>query len=140
MGDPIKNSRTLIAIGYWYSDYHTDLPKPQDFEDKTVNEEKRKMLVNYLNSGKLFNSYRGYSSCRYSCGIEDEDVGSTCLTDGKYIWPEGLSHYIESHHVWLPELFIDHVIANRIITVEDKSLDNKEQKSDLAWWQSFTRT
>jgi hypothetical protein len=134
---PIKNNRTLIAVGYWYSEYHTGLPKPQDFEDKTVDEEKRKMLVNYLNSGKRCNSYRGYSNCRYRCGIENKNLGSTCLTDGKYVWPEGLSHYIEAHHVWLPQLFIEHVVSNKSIKGEDKVLDDKAEEGDLTWWQSF---
>ena len=32
-------------------------------------------------------------------------MGSRCLTDGEWVWPEGLEHYIEVHSVLLPEDF-----------------------------------
>jgi len=35
-------------------------------------------------------------------------MGSRELTDGEWIWPEGLAHYVEHHDVILPDAFVDH--------------------------------
>jgi hypothetical protein len=62
------------------------------------------------------------------------------LTDGKYIWPKGLSHYIENHNVWLPDIFIDHVISNKDIKTENINTDDESDEGDMTWWTSFVRT
>ena len=36
-------------------------------------------------------------------------MGSRCLTDGTWSWPEGLAHYITVHDVRLPDEFVDHM-------------------------------
>src|SRR5262249_50221737 len=57
----------------------------------------------------------GYSTCRFFCGkkwrsrgmsLSTRLLGSDELTDGEWIWPEGLPHYIEAHYVCLPEEFV----------------------------------
>ena len=40
-------------------------------------------------------------------------MGSTDQTDGEWVWPKGLAHYIEHHSVALPEEFIQTMINNR---------------------------
>jgi hypothetical protein len=35
-------------------------------------------------------------------------MGSREFTDGEWVWPEGLVHYVECHSVVLPEIFIEH--------------------------------
>lgn len=39
-------------------------------------------------------------------------AGRSHLTDGVYVWPEGLAHYVELHNVHLPQEFVDHVLEN----------------------------
>lgn len=39
-------------------------------------------------------------------------MGCTTLTDGKYVWPEGLAHYISEHSVCPPEEFVKHSLEN----------------------------
>ena len=34
-------------------------------------------------------------------------MGSHCLTDGAWVWPEGLTHYVECHDVRLPGEFVE---------------------------------
>jgi predicted component of type VI protein secretion system len=34
-------------------------------------------------------------------------LGSADLTDGDWLWPEGLAHYIDSHSVCLPDEFVE---------------------------------
>jgi hypothetical protein len=38
-------------------------------------------------------------------------MGSSDLTDGTWLWPEGLAHYVRKHDVVLPEEFIAHVVS-----------------------------
>ena len=35
-------------------------------------------------------------------------MGSRDLTDGVWVWPEGLAHYVRDHGVVLPTSFIEH--------------------------------
>lgn len=81
--------------------------------------------------------WRGWSHCRYRCGIDDETMGHACLTDGKYIWPEGLSHYIDRHDVWLPQTFIEHAFSNENILKNEIRTDDKAETGDFTWWTSL---
>ncbi len=42
-------------------------------------------------------------------------MGSKELTDGFWIWPEGLSHYVRAHGILLPEEFVAHALANESV-------------------------
>jgi hypothetical protein len=64
-------------------------------------------VISSLRRGQVFETWRGYSFCRFMCGISDEEMGYRCLTDGAWVWPEGLAHYVERHHLPLPEEFIE---------------------------------
>ncbi len=68
----------------------------------------------------------GPSMSRF-CG---EAVGSLELSDGVFIWPEGLAHYVEEHGVRLPARFVNHA---RCMT---EQLENAE--IDESWWTSQT--
>jgi hypothetical protein len=48
----------------------------------------------------------GYSFCRFECGIPNNAMGDSDLSDGEWLWPEGLAHYVERHSVRLPDEFI----------------------------------
>ena len=39
-------------------------------------------------------------------------MGCATLTDGKYVWPEGLAHYVSAHAVRLPEDFVARSLGN----------------------------
>lgn len=95
----------LIPVGYWYSDREPELPMPDSNESMEHEEE----IARYLRSHKEINRYRGSSTCRI-CG--DRRNGSTELSDGTYIWPQGLAHYVEEHKTTLPAEFIEHILAN----------------------------
>ena len=95
------HKRTLIAIGYWFSYAEPELPKPQDFIDTTIGSTEKKQLIDYLRNGKRLHEWMGFSRCRFGCKLPVNEIGNACLTDGIYIWPEGLPHYIIEHHVCL---------------------------------------
>jgi hypothetical protein len=39
-------------------------------------------------------------------------MGDSDLTDGIWVWPQGLVHYVDAHQLALPKQFIDHVLAH----------------------------
>ena len=59
-------------------------------------------LAVYLRHGMLESFEFGYSHCRFQCGAPEVQLGCCSLTDGTYVWPEGLAHYVEAHGVRLP--------------------------------------
>jgi hypothetical protein len=68
-------------------------------------------VIRYLNDGKVLVATGGVVS-----DVLDPKFGIIgpphILTDGAYAWPAILSHYIEHHHVHLPEEFVSHMVTN----------------------------
>ena len=134
MSSNTPNKIAPIAIGYWKSDSEPDLPDPEKFIAYNIANTDRQLLLKYLAHGTRFMSYLGYSFCRFQCGIGDSEMGASCFTDGKYVWPEGLSHYITQHNVWLPKAFITHVIDNSTNNLSSIDL-TKMTLHDYTWWK-----
>lgn len=109
-------------VGFWRSDARPDLPDPAALVDPEWSGWERDELVYYLSGGSCGRAYMGYSICRI-CG---ERNGSGELTDGTYLWPEGLRHYVAEHNVRLPAEFVAHALERR------KVID--EGPRDEAWW------
>jgi hypothetical protein len=110
MTSPIRN-----CIGYWIRSLKDEeFCAPQEVVGSLPPGVRRK-LADYLDAGVVdaFNSQLGYSWCRFFCGATRDQMGSRELTDGVWIWPEGLSHYVREHDVILPEDFIAHALAEK---------------------------
>jgi len=132
LNDP--NLIAPIAVGYWKSEYQPEFPDPKKFVTQDIPDHDRQVVLTYLASGKKFLSYLGYSYCRFECGTNDSEMGASCFTDGKYVWPEGLSHYIRMHSVWLPKEFINHVMENH--NNDNSAVDlMKMTLHDFTWWK-----
>ncbi|MBW2240777.1 MAG: hypothetical protein JRH01_02230 [Deltaproteobacteria bacterium] len=103
----------LIAIGFW-NDGSDDCPlhNPQEFVDPRGDEGLREDLFHYLNAGSPTIQYLGYSWCRFACGIDESEMGTSDLSDGVWLWPEGLAHYVARHGVRLPDEFVEHARSN----------------------------
>lgn len=63
------------------------------------------------------------------------DMGSADLSDGTYLWPEGLAHYVEKHHVRLPAEFVKHVLEEPARSASAKV--SSDFTVDASWWRSF---
>lgn len=119
----------LTVIGYWAGPDTTGAwPSVTDFVDLAWDEDDRDFVATYLTQGRLARTYMGWSRCRV-CG---KNNGDSELTDGSYVWPTGLSHYVTEHGVRLPEAFVQHAYART------ESLEQAER--DLEWWRSATPT
>lgn len=101
--------KPLIEIGLWNSEevdhyiHPGELMVPDYYEDK-------EKLVAYLDSGEVFQSRLDETDCLLGCG--ESELGTTDLTDGVWLWPQALSHYVDKHDVALPEKFLSHVRDN----------------------------
>jgi hypothetical protein len=101
----------LKAIGFWIVDLHdSNWPAPQELVG-VMPADQRARLVAYLAAGMTHESYLGLSWCRFGCGIDWALMGSRDLTDGVWLWPEGLAHYVRDHNIVLPEEFMVHALS-----------------------------
>ena len=99
------NHPDLKAFGYWREDKakKSELPYPTDFIDNKLSQSLKEMLTNYIcKKAKIIKEWKGYAKCR----LCKERLGSACLSDGIFIFPEGYDHYIEEHNVYPPKEFI----------------------------------
>ena len=56
-------------------------------------------------------AYCGPSWCRLGCSGHPSDIGAQDLTNGIYLFPEGLAHYVRVHAVRPPYDFLEHIRA-----------------------------
>ncbi|NQU20851.1 MAG: hypothetical protein HQ567_06175 [Candidatus Nealsonbacteria bacterium] len=106
-------TRSLELIGYWREvGSNTSWLHPRDLIDESWERDNKAKIVRYLKSGIRINEDLGFSHCRFSDGPPDEMMGDAELTDGVWLWPEGLAVYVERYHVKLPAEFVAHMRAN----------------------------
>lgn len=97
----------LEVLGWWFSPFApSTLPRPQALAGG-LESVARAAVLRYLRAGKVLVTFPEPSFCRFDCG--ETAMGTKDLTDGRYVWPEGLAHYVERHGVRLPEAFVGHV-------------------------------
>lgn len=116
---------SLIRIGYWRADNAPEWPEVTAFVDESWSGDERNTVSAYLRSGTVVRHFMGLSPCRI-CG---EPNGSIEFSDGMFIWPEGLAHYIDDHAVRLPQRVVEHALA------EMDRLESAPVES--TWWQSL---
>ncbi len=106
-----RSEGPLRLVGYWRGELEDpDWPDPAALVDAswwTSNE--RHAVIRYLRSGVRIHEDLGFSHCRLSGGPPDEEMGNAELTDGTWIWPEGLVVYVEQFDVRLPTEFVEHM-------------------------------
>jgi len=113
-GRPAKAvSSSILAgvarmVGYWRGVPPIELlglPDPAALVAPAWEADRREQIVAYLRAGVAVAHYAGYSSCRFADCRHPERarLGSKDLSDGAWIWPEGLWHYVRDHAVRLPD-------------------------------------
>lgn len=114
------NVRGKLHIGYWASDkdplrdtYETKrimLPWPEDFVDPEWRGHEKNMVIAHLRNAPDIEGYFGFATCRL-CGIK---CGATDKSDGTFVWPSGLAHYVEEHGLRPPPDFVHHIIRYNV--------------------------
>lgn len=122
-------SRKLILIGYWDGPQTSQSwPSPEEFVDASWDTDERDHVASYLRMGLVARGYMGFSPCRF-CG---ENNGNLELSDGYFVWPDGLAHYVVEHDVRLPDRFVRHSLA---------MIDSLETADrDVEWWRGTSPT
>jgi hypothetical protein len=100
----------MPQVGYWRSPENPNLPHPGDFADASWDDAERQKVVEYLDHAyQIPMCSCGPSWCRMGCAGVPGDIGTQDLTDGVWLFPEGLVHYVRHHEVRPPEAFLDHL-------------------------------
>lgn len=107
--------------------------------------EDRLRLARYLDAGVVYEMYLGYSWCRFDCGIDQTRLGTKELSDSRWVWPEGLSHYVREHGVLLPADFIQEALARTTPVIEgwaeaNGPFSDHKERTDEEYWQTWCAT
>ena len=138
---------TLNAIGFWRSNTNfVSLPHPKEVITQWDPDHKIKVL-RYLVSGKILREYMGFSYCRFRNGLPPQQMGSRDLTDGHWVWPDGLLVYLDRYNIDLPNQFLKYIedhaytVGDPDIThlLEDAALYGYSFKSWILWSSQVRR-
>lgn len=128
-------SKHLRAIGFWFAEsFPSALPRPEALASFAWDRAEKAAVLRHLREGHLFETYRGYSFCRFRCGADRHLIGHREYTDGVWVWPEGLPHYVEAHDVELPRSFIKRATGPRPANAPSTPLP-----VSLDWWTQWGR-
>jgi hypothetical protein len=80
---------------------------PRHLVDPGWARKERPRIVQYLSEAPVIAHFCGLSYCRFGCGPN----GAAEHSDGVWVWPEGLAHYLRRHDVRLPEDFVAYMMS-----------------------------
>jgi len=131
----------LKLVGYWVGE-HDDAEwlHPASFVDPRWHRPDREKVVTYLGSGVRVHEYLGLSHCRFARGPPNREMGNSELTDGTFLWPEGLWIYVEKFDVRLPEELFLHMRQNGFRVNCEVAPEVLESESvDFEFWRRWCR-
>ena len=135
----------MKLIGYWpdpESPAPEDYPDPSMLVDPNWLSQEKALLVAYLRADYAIRGSWGYSWCRFQCGIHDSAMGSMDYSDGVWIWPHGLPHYVECHGIVLPDEFVNHARSQNWVcpSVRMGSQAPGRLHVDKTFWIEWSKT
>jgi hypothetical protein len=137
--------RSLTLIGYWHDPrLAADMPDPARFIDPEWRRGDRARIVAYLRSGMRIHEDLGYSCCRLPGGPPIREMGNAELTDGVWIWPEGLRVYLDRFAVKLPDAFVAHMERQRFeirpVATAAELAELDQARVDASFWLAWAAT
>lgn len=124
----------MRLIGYWRNAEAPDWPDPGKFIDTSWCTSTRDAVVAYLRNAETFVACGGSSWCRFRCkGLGAYGCGNVELSDGRFVWPSGLAHYVEIHGVRLPDEFVE---SMRLPAAPIPASPEGCPPIDRSWWRS----
>ena len=128
MGERFDPFPGLQPIGYWTGPDRTDLPNPEALIDETWDHLERQRVGDLLGAAATNQPGEGCSICRICC----QPNGFVDLTDGTYVWPEGLAHYVRAHAVRLPADVVERLLSPT--SSVDPELANEQGRRSRSVW------
>lgn len=131
--------RRLEVLGYWFHELAPDaLPLPGHLAGRWRARD-RAIVLAHLRRGRTLVRYDAAAPCRFACGVRH--VGRREQTDGRFVWPEGLAHYVDVHGVQLPAAFVAHArrCAARPATAAPGVPPLSAGLYDVAPWRRWAR-
>lgn len=124
----------LHRIGYW-AHARAPLPDPSLHVDLDPAADDLDDVAEYLERGFVVARFMGPSLCRI-CGCRN---GANDLSDGVFIWPQGLSHYLAVHSVKLPAPIVS-AIRDRIAALDRayEASSRPAYEESLSLWRRST--
>ena len=100
-------------FGYWggKSQSQGEFPSIEDFTDGTWRPKGKRKLLAYLERAPVIITWAPSANCLV-CGC-DLGNGSKNHSDGVWVWPAGLAHYVRKHNVVLPAAFAEHIRSHK---------------------------
>lgn len=126
----------LHAVGFWSAGGRSNDPHPADLSKHWYASQVTDWIAAYLRSGQTYRQYLGYSFCRFACGTDDRLMGDRSLTDGIWVWPEGLVHYVVEHAIELPQEFLATMEENLWVVPQQPEVD-MDRRVDLGRWRAW---
>lgn len=138
---------TLKLIGYWADSVGQRFPavpigryiSPDVLVDSDWERDDKRAIVHYLKHAPHHGGYCGHSYCRFGCS---NDNGATELTDGTWLWPAGLYHYVNNHDVRLPAPFVEHMKRRKYELPQDfapEILEARKLSGSDTFWRYWCR-
>lgn len=118
----LQGTDVLKAVGFWNGHTEERFIDPSLLIDDEWEKDNRGKIITYLKGFLRIHHQMGYSYCRFDCNSGsrfDPNMGCAEQSDGIWIWPEGLVHYIEDHNIRLPPEFVDTMKRNDFKCVGD---------------------
>jgi len=123
----------MKCLGYWIRSLDdSEFFPPQEFVGP-MDADVRLVVADYLDRGDERQIYRSHLSCRFCCGYE---VVYRKLTDGRWVWPSDLGHYVREHGITLPSDFVEHVRSHPA-PLSKSDWDSHEV--DVSEWTAWCR-
>ena len=145
---------TWTWIGRWRREGDADWPDPADLSDPSWDVDERSLVATYLEAARPSpdfmirtvpdGSFEIGERCQLCGG--DEVITFDYLTDGTYVWPEGLAHYVKIHSVRLPSRVVDHILRQQPFDFDAAQTRTSDQiraswrqgQHDRSWWKDAT--
>ncbi len=116
----------LRNIGRWNIN-HPDDPDLRDLIDVSWDQEQVSEVADYLENGMTLAALISNPQNRHCRLCEFSYKDDLLLTDGVYVWPQLLCHYVSAHKVRLPQVIIDDMMSRW------DALEQSQQ--DVSWWR-----
>lgn len=126
----------LKLVGLWAAEQHLNTTAclgwihPRHLQQPGWSGAEGTRILAYLRGGVEWAGYRGQARCRLGC---EPPIGGRELTDGEWVWPEGLAHYVEAHGVRLPEDLVATMRAHRFSIPKNAATQRKQGLDGEPW-------